>query len=387
MLLKELYYPNMPIYRRLKAIKNIIAIGMLLSLATSWRLWTSNRLFPQVPLFNFGFQISSPFDYILFGLFIISIVGLLISRNTKLFVYSSLGIGIVLAIIDQNRLQPWFYMYMMMLFVLCFYNWRVDEPKNYTAIFTTIGLVMGGVYIWSGIQKINPNFMEHTWAWFIKPLERILTTEQCTIAYKFGYAVPVIEIAIGIGLFFEQTKRIMIPLAITTHIIILIILGPLFHNYNPTVWGWNFAMILLVYVLFAGNTQSKYKHLSYLVEFKPIFVIIIFCYCLPTLNLFNKWDSYLSANLYSGNTTKANIYLSKEAKSKLPYYIQHYAVAQNNELYELQIRNWALNELGIPGYPEKRVYEALQAYIQKITCCDDEVTLFVNEKQSFLADS
>lgn len=387
MLLKELYYPNVALYKRLRAAKNIIAIGMILSIATSWRLWTNDRFFPQVPMFNFGFEINNLTSYILFGLFGLSIVGLLVSRFARPFVVTSFVLGIVLVIIDQNRLQPWFYMYMIMLFVLCFYNWRVDEPKNYTAIYTSLTLVIGGVYLWSGIQKLNPNFMSHTWTWFIKPLESILTPEQCTISYKFGYAVPFMEIAIGIGLFFEQTKKIMIPLVITMHVIILVVLSPLFHNYNPTVWGWNFAMILLVYVLFAGNTNSKYKHLSYLVEFKPIFAVAIICFVLPVFNLFNKWDSYLSANLYSGNTTKANIYLSKSAKSKLPYYIQHFVKEQNDNLYELEVKTWALNEIGIPGYPEKRMYEALQVYIQKITCCDDEITLFINEKNSFLADS
>jgi hypothetical protein len=125
MLLKELYYPNVALYKRLRAAKNIIAIGMILSIATSWRLWTNDRFFPQVPMFNFGFEINQLTSYILFGLFGLSIIGLLVSRFARPFVVTSFVLGIVLVIIDQNRLQPWFYMYMIMLFVLCFYNWRV----------------------------------------------------------------------------------------------------------------------------------------------------------------------------------------------------------------------------------------------------------------------
>ncbi|MDP2388048.1 MAG: hypothetical protein Q8M29_16860 [Bacteroidota bacterium] len=386
-MLKDLYYPAILLPRRLKAVKNIVALGLLLSVLASWKLWTSNHLFPQVPFFNFGFSIGHPYDYILFGLFIASITGILLSRKPRTFIIITLVISTALVLFDQNRLQPWFYMYMLILGVLCFYNWRVDEPKNYTAIYTSITIVIGAIYFWSGVQKLNPNFMSSTWEWFIKPLGKLFTPEEMSFSYKMGYAIPYLEIAMGLGLFFEQTKRIIIPIAITMHIVILIILSPLFHNYNQTVWGWNFCMALLIYFVFAGNTQNKYRQLAYLVEFKPIFLVFFICVCLPVLNLFNKWDSYLSANLYSGNTTNANIYLSEKAKDKLPYYIQLFTKKENNELYTIQVRKWAMNEIGVPGYPETRVFEALQKHIQTITCCDDEVTMFVNEKSSLLADS
>ena len=386
-MLKELYYPNILLPRRLKAVKNIVAIGLLLSVLSSWRLWTSYRLFPQVPLFNVGFTVAHPCDYILFGVFIAGITGILLSRKPRVFLILTLLISTALVILDQNRLQPWFYMYMLILGVLCFYNWRVDEPKNYTAIYTSITIVIGAIYLWSGIQKLNPNFMTSTWEWFIRPLGKLLTPEEMSFSYKIGYAIPYLEIAMGIGLFFEQSKRIFIPLAITMHVIILIVLSPLFHNYNHTVWGWNFCMILLVYFLFAGNTQNKYRQLAYLVEFKPIFAVFFICVCLPGLNLVNKWDSYLSGNLYSGNTSQASIYISAKAKEKLPYYIQLFTKKENSDLYAIQVKKWAMNEIGVPGYPEKRVFEALQKHIQTITCCDTEVTLFVNEKSSVLADS
>ena len=117
-MLKELYYPNVALYKRLRAAKNIIAIGMILSIATSWRLWTNDRFFPQVPMFNFGFEINQLTSYILFGLFGLSIVGLLISRFARPFVIMSLALGIVLVIIDQNRLQPWFYNYILIRFMI-----------------------------------------------------------------------------------------------------------------------------------------------------------------------------------------------------------------------------------------------------------------------------
>jgi hypothetical protein len=386
-MIKNLYYPGLQVPARLKAVKNIVAAGLLLSIASSWKLWTSDHLFPQVPVFQLGFSIIHPFDYILFGLFIISIAGIVVSKKTKFFIVATVTMGVLLALLDQNRLQPWFYMYLIILAILGFYNWRVDDPRNHTGIYTAVTIVIGAIYFWSGIQKINPGFMPSTWSWFIEPLGKILTPEECGVIYKFGYVVPYLEIAIGIGLFFDLTKRVLIPIAITMHLVILILLSPFFHNYNHTVWGWNACMILLVYFLFAGNTQSKYRQFAYVREFRPLFLVILLTVCLPALNLFNKWDSYLSANLYSGNSAQVEIYLTERAKNKLPYYVQYYTRNDGGGLYALQLKKWAMDEIGVPGYPEPRVFEAVYRHIQTITCCDEEVTLFVNEKKKLLADA
>ncbi|MCD6065725.1 MAG: hypothetical protein K0S33_551 [Bacteroidetes bacterium] len=385
-MIKNLYYPNLVIPARLRAVKNIVSLGLLLSIASSWKLWTSDHLFPQAPLFNIGFSVTHPFDYILFVLFIVSIAGILVARRSRPFIVSTVLLGIGLAIFDQNRLQPWFYMYMIILGILGFYNWRVDEPKKHVGIYMSVTIVVGAIYFWSGIQKLNPNFMSSTWEWFIKPLERILTPEECIVTHKFGHLVPYMEIGIGIGLFFEPAKRVFIPLAIAMHLIILILLSPLFHNFNHTVWGWNLCMILLVWFLFAGETQSRYKQFYYLSEFKPFFAVVLLTVFLPGLNLINRWDSYLSANLYSGNSARVEIYLTENAKNKLPYYIQLYTKNDGGGLYTLQLKKWAMAEMGVPGYPEPRVFNIVYKHIQAITCCDDEVTLFVDEKKGLLAD-
>lgn len=386
-MIRKLYYPGLQVPARLKAVKNIVALGLLLSIASSWRLWTSSHLFPQVPLFHMGFSIIHPFDYILFGLFVIAIAGIMVSRKTRFFIVATVGMGCLLAVFDQNRLQPWFYMYMIILGILGFYNWRVDEPKNHIGIYTAVTIVIGAIYFWSGVQKLNPGFVPSTWEWFIQPLKDLLPSAEYTVTYKFGYVVPYLEIAMGIGLFFEPARRIFIPVAITMHLIILILLSPLFHNYNHTVWGWNFCMILLVYFLFAGNTESKYKQFVFVKTFRPLFAVVLLTVCLPALNLFNKWDSYLSANLYSGNSAQVEIYLTENAKNKLPYYIQYYTRNDGGGLYCLQLKKWAMGEVGVPGYPEPRVFEAIYRHIQAITCCDEEVTLFVNDKKSLLADA
>ncbi|HWY36049.1 MAG TPA: hypothetical protein VNX68_15500, partial [Nitrosopumilaceae archaeon] len=211
------------------------------------------------------------------------------------------------------------------------------------------------------------------------------TPEECNVFLKSGYCMPFAEMFIGIALLFNSGKRIAIPLAISMHLLILGLLGPTGHNYNPVIWGWNITMIFLVYNLFAGNPESKYHHFSYLFSFRPAYFIVILCAFLPALSLFNKWDSYLSSNLYSGNNNNGIIYMSDEAKTKLPIYLQAFTEAEDDNKYSLHIKNWAMNELGVPGYPEKRIFKTVEKYIKEITCCDDQITLTYKEKWNLLA--
>jgi hypothetical protein len=52
----------------------------------------------------------------------------------------------------------------------------------------------------------------------------------------------------------------------------------------------------------------------------------------------------------------------------------------------MNIKKWAQAELGTPNYPEVRVFKAIESYVKTITCCDDEITIYINEKNSLLAD-
>lgn len=384
-MLRKIYLPEISIPRRLKAIKSLTAIGLLISMIVSWRLWTSDREFPLVPLFNALPSLPHPADKIVFGLFLALTLLLVFARKPRWLIAGILLLGTYMAVADQNRLQPWFYQYMLMMLILAFYNWRVDEPKDYTVIFTTLRIIVAAIYFWSGIQKLNPNFISDTWPWMIKPLESIFTAETCNVILKSGYGIPFIEVFIGIGLFSVSAKRIAVPFAIGMHLLILVLMGPLGHNYNPVIWGWNLGMVFMVYFLFAGTAESKYYSANYLFSFRPAYIVLILCGLMPGLSLVNKWDSYLSASLYSGNTSNGVIYLSDNAKSKLSYYIQSFTKAEGGHQNSLNIKHWAMHELCVPGYPEKRIFEAVEKHLQRITCCDDEVSLFYTEKLNILA--
>ena len=57
--------------------------------------------------------------------------------------------------------------------------------------------------------------------------------------------VPVMEIAVAVGLLVPRLRNAAVAGAIATHVVVLGLLGPLGHRTNAVVWPWNAAMAAL----------------------------------------------------------------------------------------------------------------------------------------------
>src|ERR1043165_7345385 len=111
---------------QIRIITKITAIACLLSMMLCYKLWLSERNFPLTPVFDLVHLPPGAGN----GLFIISLVLLLcisLFRNPQKFIIVFLIAATLMALMDQNRWQPWFYQYCMMFFVLCFFNFRCDN--------------------------------------------------------------------------------------------------------------------------------------------------------------------------------------------------------------------------------------------------------------------
>lgn len=372
------------IFQRLKLIKISVCIGLLFSVLCSYNLWAGQRWFPVAPVFE-GWYISPPYDYFLLALEIILILLLIIADKTRLLIFLLLTLNLAFCLLDQNRLQPWFFIYNSFLLVLLFYNWRIDNVNNYNSFFIILQLCFCAVYVYSGLQKFNPGFINDTYPWFIKPLERFVSDRQMITLTKTGYVIPFIEIFIGFGLLIKPLRFIAIPLVITLHVIILLLMGPFGNNYNSVVWPWNIMMIVLALLLFSGKTNERFFSISHLFKQPVFYLVMVLFWILPAFNLVGKWETYLSFSLYSGNNHNGKILLCDEAYDRLPYYIKHYVYYEGGQ-YVLYPKTWCLNELKTPLYPEKRIFENVTSYVKVISnSADDDVKLVYIEKLKLFA--
>ncbi len=367
------------IFHRLKLIKIVVALGLLFSMLCSYNLWAGQRWYPVCPVFS-NWYIAPPYDYILFAAEIILILLLMVADKTRLLIFLLLVLNLAFVLLDQNRLQPWFFIYNSFLLVLFFYNWRIDNVNNYNSFFIILQLCFCAVYVYSGLQKFNPGFVNETYPWFIKPIAAFVSDRQMITLNKTGYVIPFIELFIGFGLLIKPVRFIAIPLVILLHVIILLLMGPLGNNYNAVVWPWNIIMIILALLLFSGKTNERFFSVSHLFKLPVFYLVMLLFWILPVFNLAGKWETYLSFSLYSGNNHNAKMILSDEAYNRLPYYVRHFTYYEGGQ-YVVYPKEWCLTELKTPLYPEKRIFKRVFEHIKVISnSTNEDVKLVYIEK-------
>lgn len=364
---------------KIRIITRVSAIACLLSMLLSYKLWLGDRTFPLIPAFDFLPAFHYPFDLILFGITVILLICIAVLRNPQKFIISFLVCAFLLALLDINRWQPWFYQYVLMLCVVSFFNFRCDDTKQQQAIITIFKLMIGAIYFWSGLQKLNPNFIADTYPWLMEPITNHLTENGISNLEPLGKAFPLIEIITGISLFILRTKKIAIVLLFMMHIFILYVLGPPGHNYNPVVWPWNVAMMSFAFILFWKTDSLKIIQIREMLHYHSLKIVALLFIIMPLFNFFNLWDSYLSHNLYSGNTSNGVIYISDNVETKLPSEIKQYSKGEMN-LNQITIKYWCMMELGVPAYPEKRNFVAITKTFYKYADDPSEIYFMFTPK-------
>ena len=362
---------------QIRILTRIIALACLSSIILSYKIWLSERNFPLSPVFDFLPTIIYPLDWILLSSTILCLLFIILFRNPQKAIIVFLFLSAVLGLFDINRWQPWFYQYVLMFFVLSFFNYSCDDTKQSQSISVILKLMIASIYFWSGLQKLNPFFISDTFPWLMEPFQ----IENISSLNYLSKSFPIIESLSGIMLLINKTKKIGLILITGMHLFILFVIGPLGHNYNPVVWPWNIAMICFCFILFYNQNKISLKEFKIAILYHSIKITFVLFCLFPQLNFFNLWDSYLSNNLYSGNTSSGVVIFSDSVKNNLPNYIKQYAIADSNSNF-INIKYWCMQETGVPAYPEKRNFERIVNQVSNYAKNKDEIYLEFTSKLS-----
>lgn len=354
---------------RLTWVRATLLVACLLTMLASAPLWMSSRPYPLLPVANWFPILASPADKAAFAGMLAALIAAF--RFHRAGVMAFLAISLFGALEDQGRWQPWFYMYwVMLLFTLA----------NERPALAACRLALAAVYVWSGVQKCNPHYFDLVVPWFVKPASAWLPSFATTAFQWAVAAAPAIEVFIGLGLWFSRARRAALLAALAVHGSALLFLGPLGHQHNWIVWPWNLAMPALVILLFPRGplveTWADLKRSSW-----SLVLVALFC-LLPILSFFGKWDSYLSFSLYTGNLTKADLFISASLRERLPPDVREF-VKPTPEPYHAQVQGpyvvlvelWADKVLRVPPLPEARNYRNVARYLAGFATDPNEVHL------------
>ncbi len=352
-----------------------VILGLLAGFALSPKLWVSSRFYPLTPVWSFIKPLRPPGDYIvLFTLIALLIAAAIVPRREILIAVFVLLVLVVLQ--DQSRLQPWFYQYALMLLAIA-----LAGPDRPTAALNTCCLIVAATYVWSGLAKLNPNFIGDTFPFLLKPFIGGEQGVGLWLVRHLAFLAPVAECAAGVGLLIKRFRPLAIFFAIAMHVFVLVTIGPLGRGVNVVVWPWNLAMIAFLLILFFRRTEDPApRDIIWGRAFAFQKLVLVLFALMPALSFFNLWDHYLSSALYSGNRNSGVVYLSDAVFDRLPDKIEDYVTEEGPNRNKLDIFDWSVGELNVPSYPEIRVFKNVAREICRYASDDPSVELVVQGK-------
>jgi hypothetical protein len=205
-----------------------------------------------------------------------------------------------------------------------------------------------------------------------------------------------------LALWVPRLRRSALGLVVLVHVVALLFLGPLGHNYNWVVWPWNLAMIGLAWALFAtGRAERNDAEVATgalpVPGLKPAFaelrrsrlgLCVTAFYCLvPILSFAGKWDSDFSFSLYSENQAVANIFVTEAFGERLPAKLRRH-VHKFSQTYDplrqgpclFGFQNWCYEELHVPPIPEPRNFRAVFRFLRTYSKSPKDLRMIVGQR-------
>jgi uncharacterized membrane protein YphA (DoxX/SURF4 family) len=365
-------------------LKIVVVVAFCIGLLMSFRAWIGPRSFPAVPVFG-GLPVLD--EWVARGLFAALFVlaaAILVTFDPRKFIAAFLLIMLVFCALDQTRWQPWVFQYIVLLATLGLLSWSSQDIVGQNRTLNIARLVIAGTYVFSGLQKLNWNFIESDFPLIVRPITDVLPS-VARLLRPLGMVAPFVQILFGVGLLTRRFRRVALVFAVAMHLFILAMFGPFGLDWNPIVWPWTATMAGLDILLFAGNAQFSLREAIWpraRWDHAAVFALLVL---LPILSFFNLWDSYLSAAIYSGNLTEAIVYASDAGASELPASVKPYLVHTSPNTNVLNIQYWAVQDIDIVPYPETRVFKAIAASLCRQLGDPAQLVLVVREQRMFFS--
>jgi len=368
---------------RARLLKIFLASGCFAGLLLSARLWLSARDYPLTPVSEKLPAVPQPLDYIPFISLLVLLI--LVAAAERPFKYAAgfLLVALFLCLSDQSRWQPWFYQYLFMMAAVCFYSRGGSDARRQRALLDACRVIVAGVYFWSGVQKLNVNFIGEVFPSLVNPYFNFIFGARDLMPGWMIVSVPLLEVSLGVGLLTRKFRDASVLLAVLTHVLILSLFIPV--RRNSVVWPWNVAMAGFAVALFWRARDFSVREI--LLPGRQGFqtAVVVLFVLMPVLSFFGLWDSYLSSANYSGNTAFAVIHVDEAAKARLPPNVRrHVQPNRSGDRLTLSLHRWSLAEMNVPLYPERRVFFSVARRICAAAGGASEISLTIYEKPGWL---
>tara|TARA_R110002049_G_scaffold25354_4_gene89164 strand:- start:3008 stop:4138 length:1131 start_codon:yes stop_codon:yes gene_type:complete len=344
---------NLTDKQKVNWVRILAILAVLVLMVYAPKLWLSTKFFPVIPLFDWIPIPTNPLDYILAGFFFLIQIGY-IFQNKRWQGWVVILLYLYLALVDQNRLQPYFYQSFLTILAIEIFPRKTDYKKVLYAVI----LIFFATYFWSGIQKLNEAF----YVQWLTALEKHFSFLPQIFLEVFTYLVPWLEAGMGVLLLFNKTRKFGVVFILSMHGIITFLLFYLGYGYNVVPWNIQ-NMISIIVIFWSLKTINAF---DFFLKFfnKQKILILTFTVLLPLANnLTGFYDNLLSFHFFTADLNYYNIVLSEELEDELPDHIQDFYRYQDGKAY-LNMNEWAQYDNKVLFYPEERIIKFSEKYLR-----------------------
>lgn len=328
------------------ALRVLIAVGFLASIAMTYPLWLTERAFPLIPVDPHLAAIPSPIDL---GPLVL-LVALLV---TTIFIPSGLLAVSVIAVValmwaqDQNRIHPWGYFFVLVYGALADLWIKPREHRRPSETVTLLQFIVVAIYAWTGLQKLRLTYFTE----IVPVILSSYTQPPSLVTISLVYATPFIELALSLGLLFHLTRRLSVIGLVLLHCGILVMVSPLGRNENYSIVPWNVTMACVVILLF-WRSKTTLRAIMFPSWTRTRVIFWQLCVVLPFLGYFGLWNPYLSFSVYSGASAHGYGFFQERAVPNLPPAIRSLVSPSEGGLYQLSFDRWGIATLFSPPSPQ-----------------------------------
>lgn len=351
--------PNSETVRRVSRWMTISAVALL---AVTWKLWTPQTVFPQIPFF--GFLVDTP-GWIDWGL----LSGVAMTLAVSLFKPSPSRVGrlaicvfavclIGLISLDQHRLQPWAWQFLLIA-------WLLITVPNKTGLSWCRWLTVS-VYFWSAISKFDHSFLHGHANLFLGVIADWTGTELAdwpeSVRLTAAYVFPAGEMLVAALLIRWPQRRIGLWASWLMHGTLIAIVGPFGLQHEWGVLLWNVYFIGQNALLYPRRTGDAFAH-RFIRDSRPrefvALLPIVAALILPLTSLRGWFDEWPSWAVYTGRAEQVRVEIRDDVRESIPKDLPISDVPNDAALdfqpwRSVNLGQWSLKTLETPIYPQSR---------------------------------
>lgn len=341
------------------AIRRLVAVFAVALIGVTWRLWTPQSEFPQVPFLAALCDAPAWCDWVLLAGMGLGLCLAMIGGDARRLPRGGIGLfAVSLAascLLDQHRLQPWAYQFLIVAMIAAL----VPSPRG----VRPVRLLVVSLYFWSAVSKIDAAFLESHGQLLLDGLLSGLRRDAGALNPEVRRLAagmfPLGEMSVALLLLLPRTRAWGLAGSIAMHGLLLLALGPRGLDHRPAVLVWNVYFLAQNAVLFRPRPATPPAAPEEAAAPPTRFVattLVALAVALPALESLGWWDHWPSWAVYSSRPAMVSVYVHEAGVPSLRPSLKPFVgpAAPLSEWRPIRLENWSFRTLDCPVYPQER---------------------------------